>query len=183
MRPAISQSFLLCLLWTLCHLPVSTVHAQSSTNFPERRLQLIRDIGGDGNIFARIEYVVETPNGTLFVLDGSERNIKMFDSRGTHLRSISRQGSGPGELIGPSFTMRRTSAGIAVTDHMLRRDLTFSEEGKHLHDADGTACNGRNCRYDCPDSIRTFPLRNDQTERTFSLYGSKRTGGGWRMGA
>ena len=87
---------------------------------------------GGSYLLASIASVVATPAGDLFVLDRTESDIKVFNRQGRYLRTVARRGSGPGELSGPPFTMLRTDSAIVVTDIMLRRNVYFGFDGKHL---------------------------------------------------
>ena len=93
-------------------------------------------IGGDAGpdaLLASITSIAEGPDGAIFVLDQEDLNVKAFDRAGKYLRTISRQGQGPGELSAP-ISVHWTAAGeLAVVDAR-RRILFFDAAGKHLRD-------------------------------------------------
>lgn len=70
------------------------------------RLDEVRRIGsaaGEGpDLFGRILDVELGPDGEILVLDGQAEEIRVFDTSGTHLRTLGRPGEGPGELSRPA---------------------------------------------------------------------------------
>lgn len=47
-------------------------------------------------------FVAADAGGRIYVLDGSQYHVQVFDSTGRHLSTLGRQGSGPGEMSFPS---------------------------------------------------------------------------------
>lgn len=65
--------------------------------------ELWRAGGEDGDvIFGRISDVVRHPNGEILVLDNQLCQVEVFSPEGEHLRTLSRQGDGPGEVRQPT---------------------------------------------------------------------------------
>lgn len=54
-----------------------------------------------GTSFGRIQDVTRLSDGSIAVVDGSSREVRMFDEAGAHLRSIGGRGEGPGEFTDP----------------------------------------------------------------------------------
>ena len=93
-------------------------------------------IGGDASpdaLLASITSIAEGPDGSIYVLDLDDRNVKAFDRDGKYLRTISRQGQGPGELSAPVSVHWTVGGELAVVDAR-RRILFFDAGGKHLRD-------------------------------------------------
>jgi hypothetical protein len=64
--------------------------------------ELWRAGGEDGEvIFGRITDVIRHPNGEVYVLDNQLCQVEVFDPEGNHLRTLTRQGDGPGEVRQP----------------------------------------------------------------------------------
>jgi hypothetical protein len=66
---------------------------------PERR------IGGDAATgpeyeFTTIREIAIGPGGAIYVTQGREQEIRVYDAQGTYVRTIGRQGGGPGEFTG-----------------------------------------------------------------------------------
>ena len=87
---------------------VRTVDAPDSA----AALSLVREVaigvvdGDEAYQFASIDEIVETPGGGVLIWDNVLGVLRQFDSRGTFVRQIGRQGSGPGEY--------RSSNGVAI---------------------------------------------------------------------
>ena len=66
-------------------------------------VELWRAGGEDGEvIFGRISDVVRHPDGEVLVLDNQLCQVEVFSPDGAHLRTLSRQGDGPGEVRQPT---------------------------------------------------------------------------------
>lgn len=73
------------------------------------------------------------PDGTIFVADGGANNIKMFDANGTYLKTLGREGQGPGEF---SFISSITVAGdnLVIRDSRNSRYSVWTLDGEHVAD-------------------------------------------------
>lgn len=121
------------LLVVLAGMPVK-LNAQAAVQLPAREVRLVLTVEEDDRAFiiADVASVKAAPSGDFYVLDRKEADIKMFNARGAFVRRIGRRGAGPGELTGPSLSLDVDAREIRVTDHMLRRDVVFDLNGKHL---------------------------------------------------
>lgn len=64
--------------------------------------ELWRAGGEDGDIiFGRITDVIRHPGGEIYVLDNQLCQVEVFSPDGEHLRTLTRQGDGPGEVRQP----------------------------------------------------------------------------------
>ncbi|MDX2472851.1 MAG: 6-bladed beta-propeller [Candidatus Krumholzibacteria bacterium] len=59
------------------------------------------DSNGEDFLFGEIEDLLIDDDGTIFVLDSQLANVKAFSPAGQHLRTIGREGDGPGESRAP----------------------------------------------------------------------------------
>ena len=61
-------------------------------------------VGGEDEdvIFGRIIDVIRHPNGDVYVLDNQVCQVVVISAEGEHLRDLSRQGDGPGEIRQPT---------------------------------------------------------------------------------
>lgn len=67
-----------------------------------REVLRIGSADGDGpDLFGQINGVQIGEDGSLYVLDGQASEVRVFGPDGVHLRTIGRQGQGPGELSRP----------------------------------------------------------------------------------
>jgi hypothetical protein len=81
--------------------------------------------------FTRILGVVPLPGGSVYVADAGFTDISLFDSAGVHIRTIGREGSGPGEF------RRLTNIGLLgdtlwALDNTARRASLFAPDGTVL---------------------------------------------------
>lgn len=89
--------------------------------------------------FGQIRTFIVDDAGSIYVLDTKLGHIKVFDRSGKYVRTIGRQGQGPGELESPmTLSFNRTSGELAVhqssrrmsyfkTDGTFLRHLSFKE--------------------------------------------------------
>jgi len=72
-------------------------------------------------------------SGRMYVLDGGNHRVQVFDHSGDYLRTLGREGQGPGELAGGSLV---TVAGdrVVVWDFRNQRLSVWDLEGDHLAD-------------------------------------------------
>ncbi len=80
--------------------------------------------------FYRIRSVRVDRDGNIFVLDAGNFRIQVFDRNGRFVRSIGRQGQGPGEFQFPArMGLESRSAHLFVQDVMARSLKEFDENG------------------------------------------------------
>jgi hypothetical protein len=71
-------------------------------------------------------------DGTVYILDWKDSNVKVFDARGKFLRVFGKKGQGPGELNQPQGIIITPENEILVVDGLNQRFAVFSLEGKFL---------------------------------------------------
>lgn len=59
------------------------------------------ELGDSNYVFASIAAISFGPDGNIYVLDRGTCNVRVYSPEGDHLRTISREGSGPGEMTSP----------------------------------------------------------------------------------
>lgn len=130
--------------------PAKPVYGAGAFSLVEE-LAIGGEAGGD-YVFASISSIAVSGDGTIFVLDQKDKNIKTFDSEGKLLRTIGKTGEGPGEFQGPSSIHWTARNELAVVDTM-RRILFFKAGGEHLRDLSAAALSLAEAR---PDSKGNF---------------------------
>jgi len=70
--------------------------------------------------------------GEIFVLDGKIKQIKVYGPDGRHLRTIGRQGQGPGELQSPTRMAMTAAGNLCIPDAGNNRVSLYSPEGTCL---------------------------------------------------
>ena len=119
-------SFVTALVTAMIVSPTATGSAQSS---PREALR-VTSFGGEGSKNSVSD--VEVGRGVVIALHPGERSLSILDSTGSFLRSVGREGSGPGEFRFPG------QAGwvgdtLTVWDPALRRLSRFTNDGVFLN--------------------------------------------------
>jgi len=70
--------------------------------------------------------------GRIYVMDWGDMHIKVYDGKGVFLRTLSRQGQGPGEFDTPAFFSLMTDGRICILDGRQRRVSLLTNEGQYL---------------------------------------------------
>lgn len=108
---------------------------------PRRTLEVVDSIGvelGDSNyVFGQIAAVEWTPSGEIAVLDSKRCLVSFYSPDGTYLRSVGRNGSGPGEFLLPSAISFAPGGSFAVADAMAQRLSVFDPAGNYLRAVEG----------------------------------------------
>ena len=99
----------------------------------EEDLQIGSFDSGGPEMFGQIRHVAVGRDGELFVLEGQAHEIRVFDAQGSYLRTIGREGAGPGELnLSFGGQVFPTVSAIWVNNSGNRRFERFSYEGQPL---------------------------------------------------
>lgn len=72
--------------------------------------------------------------GNLYVLDSGGPRIQVFDAQGKFIRSLGKQGEGPGEMKMPARLAVARDGRIAVFDMALQRISLFDPQGELIRD-------------------------------------------------
>lgn len=68
-------------------------------------------------------------DGNLVVADGRAGEVRVFDGRGRHLRTLGRKGEGPGEFQVLTGAWPVPGGGVVAVDRVQRRIVRFDAEG------------------------------------------------------
>jgi bifunctional DNA-binding transcriptional regulator/antitoxin component of YhaV-PrlF toxin-antitoxin module len=83
-------------------------------------------------IFSEISSIAVDDEGNIYLLDGKENKILVFDKKGKYLKSFGKKGQGPGEMGGPSGIHLTPAKELLVDDSLNRKLIFFSLDGKFL---------------------------------------------------
>jgi len=111
----------------------NTVGAGWSGETPWRvteELAIGSDTLGDEYRFGRIGDLAVAPNGNIAVIDQLAAVVRVFDTRGRHVRTMGRRGKGPGELsISSNGIYVLPGDSLLVLDPGERRMTVFAPDG------------------------------------------------------
>src|SRR5688572_5963031 len=105
-----------------------------------------KEDGADWEILSGVRWVAFDAADNLYVLDGNNFRVLVFDANGKYVRSISRQGQGPGELMAPTGMTVMADGTIVVSDGGRRTYSLFKSDGSFIRNAfygDGEGVGGR----------------------------------------
>ncbi len=77
----------------------------------------------------RVSGALRLPNGGLFVANGGTNEIRLYDESGHHVRTVGREGSGPGEFRGLGAAWRFGPDSALVVDQNARRFSALNLDG------------------------------------------------------
>ncbi len=70
--------------------------------------------------------------GTMYVLDGLDKKVKVFGADGSLIRSFGKAGQGPGEFQNPSGLLLGKDGSISIKDGSAGRIIRFSADGNFI---------------------------------------------------
>lgn len=93
----------------------------------------IGSIEGDGpDLFGEILSLEVGPAGRIFLLESQAKEIRVFDTDGSHVRTIGRAGGGPGEFNRPLKIQFGPDGNLWVVDPQNNRLSVFDSAGTYL---------------------------------------------------
>lgn len=119
-------------------LPSGVIHVHYSA-LPDDRLATAEPdlrlgvVDGDPNfVFGDVRGVDAGADGIIYVLDRLASEIRVFDARGTFLRTIASRGEGPGEITEANGMILAGDTILWVQDHGKWMMIGLSRDGKEL---------------------------------------------------
>ena len=125
--------------------PGDAVYAELATE-PALSVGLLD--GPDEFLFGDIESVARDASGNLVVADEQALEIRIFDPEGGYLRSLGREGEGPGEFLNLTGAWTLADGSIVTVDYRLDRITRFDAAGAPV----GTAT------FSSPDDLIVLPV-------------------------
>ena len=108
---------------SLTHQPTATLEADLTIGSLE---------GESWEVFGDVRGIEADPDGSIYVLDFQSREIQVFDSEGSHLRTLGGPGDGPGELTAANGLLMDPEGILWVNDHGKMRFLGLDSDGTEL---------------------------------------------------
>lgn len=97
------------------------------TLVPEMRIGGADAVGSEYE-FTTIRGIAIGPGGSVYVTQGQEQEIRVYDAQGKYVRAIGRKGGGPGEFTGLG-SIGFVGDTLYTTDFQLRRITLFRADG------------------------------------------------------
>jgi len=122
----------------LAFLPVVTIAGpapiiSTEPKFPPKVVELVEvwSVGGeDGDIiFGMMTDSLEDSDGNIYMLDAQLCHVEVFSAQGEHLRTISSQGDGPGEVRNPQNLVMFPNRTIGILELFPAKFVNLSLEG------------------------------------------------------
>lgn len=88
--------------------------------------------GESWEMFSGIRSVAFDRADNLYVMDGQNTRVLVFDAGGRFIREFGRRGSGPGELQAPMHLTVSSDGNIVVSDLANRAFIVFTPAGEHV---------------------------------------------------
>ncbi|HOP60897.1 MAG TPA: 6-bladed beta-propeller [Candidatus Saccharicenans sp.] len=88
----------------------------------------------DEDRFGELTSMDVDSDGNIYVLDGKEKKIKVFDSAGKFVKKFGEKGQGPGELNLPVSLQVTPAREIVIGDASNQKLMFFSYDGKFLRE-------------------------------------------------
>jgi hypothetical protein len=136
------------------------LHPDKSVTFEEEL-----SIGGEEyDMLSRPMLFIVDKEGSIFISDMQDQAIKVFDSNGDFIKTIGRQGEGPGEFSNLGRMTFLPDGRLVVTDSRANRISLFDSEGTYLGSHHWTERLGRlYCAtdMDCVMTMYTFEEGKD----------------------
>ncbi len=119
--------------------------------------------GREEYIFSDIRHIAVDDKERIYILNSKESSIRVFDKKGQYLKTVGRQGQGPGELYFPaSIDVNRDVLFVNQTAN--RRMTFFSLEGELLRDLTTKGTFASRARVDSQGNIIVEDLFWDEKE-------------------
>ncbi|MCJ7487147.1 MAG: 6-bladed beta-propeller, partial [Candidatus Aminicenantes bacterium] len=128
-------------------------------------------IGGEDSadyVFAEISSVAVSGDGTIFVFDQKDMNIKVFDRDGKFPRTFGKAGEGPGELSMPNSIHCTDRDEIVVVDTS-RRLSFFKLSGEFVRTVSAGSLNFVDARPDSKGNFLVYLMAREEENPRYEL--------------
>ncbi len=113
-------------------------HRGSSKPAPielKAELSIGQEFGEDYDVLGEVGGgVALDDSGNVYIPDTQKHKVQLYSPEGRYIRTIGREGSGPGEYQYPIAVVPLTSGEVVVADAAGRKLLFFDRAGSHLRD-------------------------------------------------
>lgn len=140
------------------------------------QIKLVVQFGGmdvpEEQIFNNPNDLAVSQEGSLYILDSKDHNIKVFNRKGKFIHCIGRRGKGPGEFDRP-WTLTILKGNLYITDTRNRRVQILSKKGKYLRSYKAPVEYGQGMAFDSEGNlyISTKGFRSSQLISVYNKEG------------
>jgi hypothetical protein len=141
--------------------PKKPVFGEGALNLVEE-LNIGKPGGKEGPLFSHMWSLAVDDEDNIYAMDQGETQVKVFNKKGTLLKTIGRKGTGPGELQNPNNIFISGGSELVVEDYI--RNLTYyTPDGRYLR---------------ALSTVRIFPIGIflDSSGRIFALRNMPNSG-------
>lgn len=120
-------------VFVICHLPKPSIGQDVSFWLDEQLVIGDNERADAEYLFAGPRRVVTGDQGNIYVVDQKRPEIRVFSKSGEYIKTIGREGRGPGEFVQISgLTFHKRTDELIVADNSNQRFTLFSNGGKSL---------------------------------------------------
>ena len=96
--------------------PASPIHRNAALSL-EEELSIGREDAGEEYLFSDITGFDASDEGSIYVINRPDANVRVFDRNGLFLKTIGRKGQGPGEMEMPVYIQIGVGRDIFIFDY------------------------------------------------------------------
>ncbi len=119
------------LAFPLAAAALSAQPAPSSHTVTTPLLVIPAEGAGSRATIGAITHALQLGNGTIVIADNADKRLHFFDAKGAHLRSVGRDGGGPGEFKSAGWIGECARDSVFVFDRMQNRLSVFTPDGRY----------------------------------------------------
>ena len=164
---------------------------------PVTQFSIGSEDGEDWELLSRVSQVAFDKEENLYVLDGGNNRVLIFNPQGKYVRKFGKKGGGPGELMAPVGIAVTAAGEIAVTDlgrpavSLFKKDGTFiknislaeeygfpaMQQGTYAHPSNGVVLRTMPAfvRRGSPEQLGAQTMRNRKSPLTWFTADAKAT--------
>lgn len=129
------------------------------------------EVGADESMIGRVNSVAVGSGGEIYISDGQQELVRMYDADGNYLRNIGRQGQGPGEYAYAPALDTLPDGTLVARDGSNSRVSFFSAQGDYLDSF--PAVPGNNVIVDREGNVHAQLFEGDVTLVEYSREGDE----------
>ena len=134
----------------------------------KEELAITDDAGGEECIFSRIRGIEADETGRIYILDYQQAYVYVFDSEGNYLKTIGRQGQGPGELNSP-FALKILNGKELAVENFMRGINFYSLGGDFIRELPTAKAGAVRINIDSKNNILATVIVRDENDPRYEV--------------